>query len=121
MPPYGYRKDSGDFVPDEPGASAIADAFHLIVELGPKWSSVAKALNEQGYCRKDGKDWTGDDVRTLIRIPTYAGYIAKNGEPIYRADFIPHPIVDVRTFLEAARHGQGRKGMGWLRDLERMV
>jgi|GEM_PF-5549761 len=123
VPPYGYRADRrGHFVPDPPGCEAIALAFDLITRrFGRQWARVAAELNARYYRRKDGSAWRSDDVRTLIRIPTYAGYIKQKGAALYRADFIPEPLVPARTFCQAARLGAGRKGMEWLADLEKSL
>ncbi|GAB4443894.1 MAG: hypothetical protein Kow0031_26240 [Anaerolineae bacterium] len=134
IPPYGYHKTGkGHWLPHASAAEAIATAFELMVDprfLNARsrtrparisWSQVANALNEAGFCRKDGRPWQADDVRTLIRIPTYAGYMARKDRPIYRAQFIPTPIVDLATFVAAATSGQGRKGMEWLADLRKIV
>ncbi len=134
QPPYGYRKTrDGLWLPHSPAAEAIATAFELIINpfysndtssTHPRqisWVPVADTLNKTGYSRKDGNPWRPDDVRTLIRIPTYAGFVAQKDTPIYRADFIPTPIVDAATFIAAAASGRGRKGMEWLPQLEALV
>jgi hypothetical protein len=134
LPPYGYRKNNnGLWLPFSPAADAIAAAFEMMVNSGYRtadysthpdkisWSQISSALNEAGYTRKDGGPWKPDDVRTLIRIPTYAGYIAQKNTPIYRADFIPTPVVDLTTFTLAAANGRGRKGMAWLPQLEAVL
>lgn len=130
VPPYGYRSVEGLFVPDEPAAGAITDAFHMMIDptfrgqrrgtLCILWAKIAAALNEYGYCRKDGREWRGDDCRTLIRIPTYAGWVVQKGH-LSKADFIPEPLVDLETFVAAAQAGRGRKGMAWLEKLEEVV
>ena len=120
-PPYGYRQDErGNFVSDPPAGEAIALAFDLIANRhGRQWALVAAELNARQFRRKDGSAWRSDDVRTLIRVPTYAGYIKQKRRALYRADFIPEPLVPVSTFYQAARLGAARKGMAWLAELEK--
>ena len=125
---YGYRREGDQLVPDPPASQAIEDAFYLILELErdgrAPWAQVADELNEQGYVRKDGREWSGDDVRELTRVTTYAGYKAdkrasKYGDEIELDPNIT-PIVDLVTFVKAARLGRGRNAP-WLSRLEAIV
>ncbi|MBN1139713.1 MAG: hypothetical protein JXM73_24280, partial [Anaerolineae bacterium] len=76
--PYGLRREGDRIVPDPPASQAIAYALRRAPELETDgkvpWALVAGELNAQRFVRKDGLDWSGDDVRELTRTPSYAGY-----------------------------------------------
>ena len=64
-------------------APAVVEAFRLILACADQagqvpWAAVAEALNQQGYRRRRGQPWRGDDVRDLTQVTTYAGYVRRN-------------------------------------------
>ena len=82
----------------------------------------AQALNEQGYLRKDGGDWTGDDVRSLLRSPTYCGYYYNKNVGGRRAGFIKEAIVEADLFIKLAGLYAGNKHIRvWYDDLARLI
>jgi len=116
-----------------PEAEAVADAFYMMTDLAfqdtrrgvtrIKWSAIAEALNEQGYTRKDEKDWTDDDVRSLIRSPTYCGFYYTKATGLRPAPFIPAPIISPEEFIEAVKaSGSRHKSIrAWFDDLAAFV
>jgi len=132
IPPYGYRRDGDHIVPAGRAARAIRLAFQLILEYegsaGPvRWSEIADELNRRGYVRKNGLPWTGDDVRDLTRITTYAGVYRpwkKENAPVEVRDEFD-PLISLPDFIRAARLGRGTDRYGrakpWLKDLEKFL
>ena len=124
IPPYGYERRGEKWIPSEPAASVIVDAFHLMLNPAfqsrgrPRWKPIAGALNEQGYTRKDGRAWKGDDVRTLPRCPTYAGFVwRQQTQELEHLEYI-EPIIEPPLLLEAAKLARGtRKDMDWVDSL----
>jgi hypothetical protein len=112
-PPYGYRRTHNEaIVPDPDAAHAIQLAFALILTFAARggrapWALVAVELNAAGYVRQNGKPWTGEHVRALTHTPLYAGYARTNrrglGDAIESAANITEPLVDLQTFVQAAR------------------
>ena len=130
-PPYGYMRNGEHIVHDPPASEAISTAFYLMdvyyaeTEAIP-WAQIARDLNDEGYCRKDGEAWTGDDVRELTRVPSYTGYLIhpKRGRPgdnskVEKIENIT-PIISLTQFVRFARIGRGRK-TDWLPILEAIV
>ena len=132
-PPYGYQRTAdGQLVPDPEHAPAVVEAFRLILACADQagqvpWAAVAEALNQQGYRRRRGQPWRGDDVRDLTQVTTYAGYVRRNWRAgraseadLERVAEISQPLVDPLGFLHAARLGRGR-GTPWLAQLTAAV
>lgn len=129
IPPYGYQRTAaGRLVPDPENGPAVVEAFRLIVACADRtgqvpWAAIAEALNQQGYRRRRGQLWHGDDVRDLTEVTTYAGYVRRNWRAgrTHEAELdkvaeISQPLVDPLVFLRAARLGRGR-GTAWLLQL----
>jgi len=122
----GWRQSS-------PEAEAVADAFYMMTDpafkvrqkdaLVVSWNAIADALNEHGYTRKDEEDWRGDDVRSLIRSPTYCGFYYTKATGLRPAPFIPAPIISPEEFIEAVKaSGSRHKAIrAWFDDLAAFV
>lgn len=109
--PYGYfLAEDGHIHPDPVAGPAIRCAFALMLELGAAdphvpWQSVAERLNAAGHCTQSGRPWQAGDVRDLIRIPAYAGYVRSGGRgaSVERLPHLSEPLIDLEDFLLAAR------------------
>ncbi len=129
LAPFGYQRlADGRLVADPEHGPAVVEAFRLILAGAGRagqapWTAVAEELNRQGYRRRRGQPWRGDDVRDLTEVTTYAGYVRRNWRAgrgqeaeLDRAAEISEPLVDPLVFYRAARLGRGR-GTAWLRQL----
>ena len=69
--PYGYRREKKTLVPDDVEALVV----RTILEAGQRGSLVAEIanlLNSQGLERRNGKPWTGRQVRAIqLNLPTW--------------------------------------------------
>ncbi len=126
VPPYGYRTvfrevvfDDGEYHRIEvwegkgDAGRAVRFAFEAILGYAahalryPRdkkrvgWKDIADDLNRQGFVRKDGEDWTNNDVRSLLRTPTYAGFGFLKARGFFRHEPILEPLVDPVDFVAA--------------------
>ena len=63
--PYGYRREKKTLVADDAEALLV----RTILEAGQRGSLVAEianSLNSQGFLRRNGKPWTGRQVRAIL-------------------------------------------------------
>lgn len=119
-PPFGYRLNSrGDWESDGEAGETVRIAFRQLAEnirdhRQPLWSDVAESLNRMGRRTKNGGRWGKDDVRSLPRALTYAGYgyHSKNRE-FWRVAEIPNPLVEPAVFLSVALFA-GSKVDDWI-------
>jgi site-specific DNA recombinase len=66
MVPYGYRRRKNSFVP-HPVESQIVKCIFEKVKLGNSGSDIAADLNRRGYRRRNGKEWTRQQVLAIAR------------------------------------------------------
>lgn len=87
--PYGYRRIKLDgqkgwtLEPDE-NATVVQDIFRWYTEGVPQpdgsvnrigVSRIIRRLNESNILSPGGKDWTNSAIQSLLRNPTYAGWV----------------------------------------------
>ena len=88
------------------------------------WKDVTSQINEQGSRRSLDRLWTIKDVRELTRTTSYCGYVRFNAEGLGDAvELLPEiteALIDLQTFIQAARVGPG-KNEPWLRALEEIL
>ena len=71
-PPYGFKADGGDLVPDAIEAEVVA----LIAEMrsiGHSYREVAQALAERGVTTRTGSAWNPNQIRRIVLRDQLAG------------------------------------------------
>jgi DNA invertase Pin-like site-specific DNA recombinase len=64
--PYGYRRDGRRLVVDQAEAGIIQLVFEF-ADRGCGGSAIARALNEKGLVRRNGKAWTQRQVAAALK------------------------------------------------------
>ena len=85
MVPYGYRRTRKRFVPHSKESHIVRTIFELHSE-GSSTSAMTRALNEDGFRRRNGKVWTRRQVLAIIQrralyqhgTVRYGSIVAKN-------------------------------------------
>ncbi|MDJ0463200.1 recombinase family protein [Streptomyces sp. H27-C3] len=80
QPPYGYRLEGkgqrGSYVMADPGESRVLKlAGVFIVDLGMSCPKAATVLNALGYRTRNGKRWTGDNLRSILQGNSLLGRV----------------------------------------------
>jgi len=81
-PPYGYKvvktkdelgnlKAKLEICQEE--AEIVKMIFTLYVQKAMGTKKIAQILNEQGIKRRNGKEWTKDNILSILRNPVYKG------------------------------------------------
>ena len=73
--PYGYRKNGKGALEPSPEASRVQAAYVRRYK-GESFENIAYWLN---LSAEDGRTWSRESVRRMIRNPVYAGYVSWNG------------------------------------------
>ncbi|UOF90728.1 recombinase family protein [Fodinisporobacter ferrooxydans] len=76
--PYGYRLDEKKLVIFEPEAEIVKRIFHMFVNEGLGYYSIAKKLNEEGIPSRQNKEWSLRSVKLMLANPVYIGTLAWN-------------------------------------------
>jgi site-specific DNA recombinase len=99
-PPTGYKRDKdGRLLPDEPGASFVAELFRKRA-AGASWAELARFLEENVvYPPSGNKHWSKVGVAGLVKNPVYLGQ-ARSGKVV--KDDAHEPLV-TRAEFDAAQ------------------
>jgi site-specific DNA recombinase len=62
---YGYRRRGKDVVP-HPAETEIVRTIFQLAARGEKTSGIARALNDNGFGRRNGKPWTQRQVAAVL-------------------------------------------------------
>ncbi len=77
--PYGYRMGDKGIEIVEAEAAIVRKVYEMYLQEGMTMSSVAISLNEQGITKgSDARPFRYDDVKRMLRNPTYCGRISYN-------------------------------------------
>lgn len=76
--PTGYEYINGELITNEFEKIQIVDCFDLAL-TGMSPYKIAQALNEKGYRRRSGHQWTDHNVRRTLRSQYYIGKM-KHGD-----------------------------------------
>ena len=100
MPPTGYQRDRGGrLVPEEPAASAVAEAFRRRA-LGASYTDLALFLEQRGaYPAGGNPHWSSSGVASLLRNPAYLGQ-ARSGKVVKEG---AHEAIVSRAEFDAAQ------------------
>lgn len=73
--------------------AAVRRIFRLYLKKGGSYESVAKTLNAEGVCALEGRPWTLQSVKSILRNPKYAGrpMIGKSRSVLGGAPIRIHP------------------------------
>jgi len=71
-PPYGYRAEAGELVPDEREAGHVAEIFASVL-AGASPRRIAESLAERGVPTKYSAAWTSNTVTAIVTNITYTG------------------------------------------------
>lgn len=78
--PYGYRRNGGRLVPHLKEAEIVRKIFELVCRAETA-SQIARALNQNGFERRNGKPWTRRQVSAILRRRTlYCDGLIRYGE-----------------------------------------
>ena len=81
VPPYGYRVETQNLVPDPATAENVPRIFRLFVQLKSA-RKVAARLAEEGIERFPGRAWTLQSVRNCLRNVRYVGDANSHGKVV---------------------------------------
>lgn len=76
--PYGYRLEEKSLVVFEPEAEVVRRVFHMFLEDGLGYFSIAKRLNESGIPSRHNKQWSIRGVKLMLSNPAYIGTLVWN-------------------------------------------
>ena len=62
---YGYHRRGKDVIPDV-GETAIVGTIFELAARSRTPSEIARALNQKGLARRNGKAWTQRQVATIV-------------------------------------------------------
>ena len=77
QPPFGYKMDSGIFVPDTENAPAVKMIFEDFVS-GAGIRSIAVKLNEMGIRSARGNPFENRTIEYILSNPAYIGKLRRN-------------------------------------------
>lgn len=102
-PPFGYRMQEGNFVPDEREARTVRALFEGAL-AGRTLRSMAESLEQAGVCRADGSFLTSRAIRYILQNPIYCGRAGRTLEGKWVVLPAAHlPIVSKEVFDEVGR------------------
>ena len=74
-PPFGYRVQDGELVPDPTEAPILRKIFHLNDDLNMTYKKIAQTLNDEGHKTRGGCKFLLTSVARIIQNrKTYEGY-----------------------------------------------
>ncbi|MFS0558189.1 recombinase family protein [Brevibacillus sp. 179-C9.3 HS] len=76
--PYGYRLENKELVIDEKESKVVQRVYHLFLEKGLGFYSIAKILNEEGIPSKQKKEWSIRSIKLMLTNPAYKGTLVWN-------------------------------------------
>lgn len=78
-PPFGYRRDAGEDVPDEPRFTVWREMIDLMLTGLYSAGDIAAELRARGILTRDGRPFSKDTVLSMLRNPFYAGKVVYVG------------------------------------------
>ena len=100
IPPYGYDIQDGKLTINEEAASAVRRIFQMRAE-GKFPQDIAQCLRSEGmiyYTKRVGeKPWTSPRVASILKCPTYAGYLPHK-DKLYEG--VHAPIIEREQWQE---------------------
>jgi site-specific DNA recombinase len=78
-PPFGYRRENGEDVPDEPRFTIWREMVDRMLTGIYSAGDIAKELRARGIFTRDGRPFSKDTVLGMLRNPFYAGKIVYRG------------------------------------------
>lgn len=126
-PPLGYdrKKDQTPTV-NEAEAALVRMIFHMYTEEHLSITAIAKKLNLGKYPTKRGAHWNVTHLRYLLGNPFYIGKVRwnyathtegkrlKDSSEWIIADGVHEPLIDEKTFQEAAQLLKKSATTGWI-------
>ena len=87
IPPFGYRMEDHQFVPDEIEAPIIQELFRRFANGDSTFFGLAKDLNARGIKTHRGNQFENRTVEYILRNPVYIGKLRWNPTGRSRRDF----------------------------------
>jgi site-specific DNA recombinase len=78
-PPFGYKREAGEDVPDEPRFTIWREMVDRMLTGTYSAGDIAKELRARGILTRDNRAFSKDTVLGMLRNPFYAGKIVYRG------------------------------------------
>ncbi|MCQ2085318.1 MAG: recombinase family protein [archaeon] len=103
-PPFGYDLENRLLVPIREQLAVVTRIYKEYLE-GCSLEDLKESLNRDGLRTKNGKQWTKDNLSTILHNPIYAGYLRWDG---LVSRHYATPAVNVETFNEVQKKAASR-------------